>query len=145
MDTHTPQSARTHAIRQAFACCRAALLSILCPPTGHDPRHSFVSAPTARSLGNNYGPHLMTSGMPRAAVAVSSVIPLLFGLLSRNSNPREILTCSQLAGLACNYIPVRACTHTMHALRLSRPRAGFILTIDSYLAEIPYPHYSHPV
>ena len=99
---HTHAAAvSTHArpltgIRMLLRCC----FSLLCPPTGHDPRHLFVSAPTVRSLGN--GPHLMTSGMPRAVVAVSSVIPLLFGLMSRNYNPREILTCSQLTGLACN-------------------------------------------
>lgn len=94
--THTPQSARTPFDRHSHAA--ALLLFLLRPPTGHDPRHLFVLAPTVRSLGN--GPHLMTSGMPRAVVAVSSVIPLFFGLMSRNYNPREILTCSQLADLA---------------------------------------------
>ena len=111
-------------------CCSSLSLSLLCPPTGHDPRHLFVPAPTVRSLGNNYGPHLMTSGMPRAVVVVSSAISLFFGLLSRNYNPREIHGYTTHGSGITNYIPVHACTHTMHTLRLSRPRAGFLLTIQ---------------
>ena len=119
MDTHTHAAVSTHArhstgIRTLPRCCFS--LSLLCPPTGHDPRHLFVSAPTVRSLGNNYGPHLMTSGMPRAVVVVSSVIPLYFGLLSRNyCNPRVTIAnhgyTTRGSGLT-NYIPVHACTHT---------------------------------
>lgn len=122
MDTHTRSQHARHStgIRMLLRWC---FFPLLCPPTGHDPRHLFVPAPTVRSLGIRSAS--MTFRMPRAVVVVSSVISLFFGLLSRKTAFHAKFTGSQLAGLACNHIPICTRTHTMHALRLSRREQAF--------------------
>ena len=80
MDTHT-HTVSTHAIQQAFACSAALLfLSLSCVHQPDTTRAICLFQPRPSDL-SAYGPHLMTSGMPRAVVVVSSVISLYFGLL----------------------------------------------------------------
>ena len=124
-------------------CCFS--LSLLCVHQLDTTRAICLFQPRPSDL-SAYGPHLVTFGMPRAVVVVSSVIPLYFGLLSRNYTIHAKLYRFTTRGFGItNYMPVNACTHTMHALRLSRLEQVFYRPFTCAATEIPCPHYLHHV